>query len=92
MPVLGLVLVLDDAAPATRLRVEPALRAAQDLDLGTPAAHRWPVVLESPSEAAAEARLDALREIAGVAGVDVVYADFEDLLARPPGADAREEA
>ena len=92
MPVLGMVLVLDDAEPATRRAVARALERAPDLELGEPAAHRWPAVLESPDPDRAESRIDALRQVAGIAGVDVVYADFEDLLEGPPPPDAREES
>jgi len=80
MPILGVVLVLDDPAPATRLAVGEALEGAADLGLGEPASHRWPAVLEAPNKDCAETRIDELRCIPGVAGVDIVYADFEDLL------------
>ncbi len=91
MPVLGMVLVLDDSEPATRRAVARALEDAPDLVLGEPADHRWPAVLESPDPRRAESRIDGLRAIPGIAGVDVVYADFEDLLERSPSADAHEE-
>ena len=80
MPILGLVLVLDDGHAATRARVARALATVPWLDLGEPASHRWPAVIESESKQAAETQIDALRVVPGVAGVDVVYADFEDLL------------
>ncbi len=80
MPVLGLVLVLDDGAEATRRRVAQALSGAGDLDLGEATAHRWPVVLESATSNEAEARVDALGTLPGVSNVEVVYADFGDLL------------
>jgi nitrate reductase NapAB chaperone NapD len=92
MPILGMVLVLDDPKPATRRAVARALEHAPDLVLGEPADHRWPVVLESPDEHRAESRIDGLRRIPGIAGVDVVYADFEDLLERRSSPDAREES
>ncbi len=92
MPILGMVLVLDDPEPATRRAVARALEHAPDLVLGEPAGHRWPVVLESPDEREAESRIDGLRAIPGIAGVDVVYADFEDLIERSPSADAHEES
>ncbi len=91
MPTLGMVLVLDDPSPETREAVARALGHAPDLVLGEPAEHRWPVVLESPDTRRAESRIDGLRGIPGIAGVDVVYADFEDLL-EPSAADAREES
>ena len=69
-----------------------ALGRERDLELGEPAEHRWPAVLESPDERAAESRIDGLRRVPGIAGVDVVYADFEDLLERPSRTDAREES
>jgi hypothetical protein len=84
--------VLDDATPATRGAVAEALAREPDLALGEPAAHRWPVVLESPDPRAAESRIDGLRGVPGISGVDVVYADFEDLLERRPSAVAREES
>jgi hypothetical protein len=80
MPILGVVLVLEDQAPATRLAVGAALEGAPDLGLGEPASHRWPAVLDAPNKDQAETRIDELRGIPGIAGVDVVYADFEDLL------------
>jgi hypothetical protein len=92
MPILGMVLVLDDATPATRRAVAEALAREPDLALGEPAAHRWPVVLESPDPHAAESRIDGLRGFPGHAGVDVVYANFEDMLERPSPAAAREES
>ena len=88
MPVLGLVLVLDGPGLATREPVAAALADARDLELGEPAAHRWPAVLEATSEREAEERIDFLRRVPGIAGVDVVYADFEDLLMRPSGSKA----
>ncbi len=91
MPILGMVLVLEDQATSTRKGVEARLGNAADLELGDPADHRWPVVLESPGKQEAEARIDGLRRVPGIADVDVVYADFEDLLERPATADAREE-
>ncbi len=91
MPVLGMVLVLDDSEPATRRAVARALGDAPDLVLGEPADHRWPAVLESPDPRRAESRIDDLRAIPGIAGVDVVYADFEDLIERSPSTDAHEE-
>ena len=92
MPVLGVVLVLDDPEPTTRRAVARALEHAPDLVLGDPADHRWPAVLESPDARRAESRIDGLRALPGVAGVDVVYADFEDLHERSPAPDAREES
>ena len=92
MPILGMVLVLEDPEPGTRDAVAARLAGAEDLVLGSPAAHRWPVVLESPGEREAEQRIDGLRRVPGIAGVDVVYADFEDLLERPHGTDDREES
>ena len=92
MPVLGMVLVLDDSEPATRRAVARALGDSPDLTLGEPAEHRWPAVLESPDASRAESRIEGLRAIPGIAGVDVVYADFEDLLERSPSADAQEES
>ena len=91
MPVLGLVLVLENSEVATRQRVQAALAGVQDLDLGEAAAHRLPAVLETASEREGEARVDWLRSLTGVAGVDIVYADFEDLLVRSQTADARED-
>ncbi len=91
MPVLGLVIVLDDDDDSTQRRVSGALASAPDLELGEAAAHRLPVVLESSSARMAEERIDSLRCVPGVAGVDVVYADFQDLLTRSPRAAARED-
>ena len=92
MPVLGLVLVLDDGARATRAGVHAALTGERGLDLGDPVGHRWPAVLESADQREAEARIDTLRSVRGIAAIDVVYADFEDLLAQDPTRAGREEA
>ncbi len=89
MPVLGLVVVLEDARAETRADVAARLAARAELSglsLGEAAAHRWPAVLEGGSAREIESRVELLRTLPGVAGVDVVYADFEDLLARPPAA------
>lgn len=80
MPILGLVLLLDDPEPSTREAVHASLARAPDLGLGEPAEHRWPAVLEAVDEDSAESRIRELGRIPGIATVDVVYADFEDLL------------
>lgn len=85
MPVLGLVLVLDDATEATRERAVFGLTAAPGLELGDPAGHRWPAVLEADTPRDAEARIGLLRRLPGVANVDVVFADFEDLTSTSRG-------
>ena len=99
MPVRGLVLVLDNDSAATLDRVQAALAEAPGLELGEPAPHRLPAVLESSSKREAEARVEVLHRVSGIAAVDVVYTDFEDLLATdfedllapPLEAAAREE-
>ena len=91
MPVLGLVLTLDDGEATTRRLVAAGLTRAAGLELGEAVGHRWPVVLESTTPHEAEARIDALRCVAGVANVDVVYADFEDMTADGHLSRAREE-
>jgi len=80
MPILGLVLTLLDTSAETRARAGAELGGAPDLALGEPRGHRWPAVLEAASAAGAEARVAALRGAVGIAGVDIVYADFEDLV------------
>ena len=75
MPVLGLVVVMDDPNERTRQRVANALAEADDLELGVVADHRWPVVLEADSPDQAESRIAALRALPGVAAIDVVYAE-----------------
>jgi hypothetical protein len=84
MPILGLVLILKDAGPATCRGVLDALAPASDIDLGERASHRWPAVLDASDEAAAERRIETLRRVPGIATVHVVYADFEDRLAPFP--------
>ena len=91
MPILGVVLVLTDPTPTTRQAVAGELDRASDLDLGEPASHRWPVVLEAPDKDRAETRIDELRDIPGVSDVDVVYADFEDLLEPATAAASTED-
>jgi hypothetical protein len=80
MPILGLVLILRDTSAATHECTGARLADSPDLALGTCAGHRWPAVLEADSAAGAEARVEALRAVDGIVGVDVVYADFEDLV------------
>ncbi|MDJ0785403.1 MAG: hypothetical protein QNK05_01270 [Myxococcota bacterium] len=84
MPVLGLVLVLDDASDATRACARAGLSGFPQLELGSCSQHRWPATLDTATDAEVEARVEAIRAVPGVAGVEVVYADFEDLL--PEGA------
>jgi hypothetical protein len=83
MPILGLVLVLENDSAATRTRAGDALATVSSLVLGEPASHRWPAVIECESKDAAETQIDTLRAVPGIAGVDIVYADFEDLLGAP---------
>jgi nitrate reductase NapAB chaperone NapD len=82
MPVLGLVLILRDGAAGTRHRVAGQLATLPDVELGQASGHRWPAVIEAPTSAQAEARVEVLRGIRGVVAVETVYADFEDLLTR----------
>jgi hypothetical protein len=91
MPILGLVITLEDGARATQGRVGEALAGMCDIDPGEPAAHRWPVVLDTTTEAQAQVAIDALLRVIGIAGVDVVYADFEDLLTRSTESNACED-
>jgi hypothetical protein len=92
MPVLGVVLLLDDESEATHARVAAQLAPMSELELGDVVSHRWPAVLEANTTGEAEACVDALHAVPGVAGVDVVYADFEDLLSRAPARNASEES
>jgi len=91
MPIVGMVLVLEGADAATRHSVSAQLASAPDLVLGDPTEHRWPAVLDAVDEQQAEDRIDRLRRVPGVAGVDVVYADFEDLLEPAVTSAARKE-
>ena len=80
MPVLGLVLTLGDASKGGRGRVlEPLLRE-RDLTIGDFAEGKLTLDLEVEGPEEGEARVRALSDLAGVAHVDVVYANFEDLL------------
>ncbi len=95
MPILGIVMVLEDPRPSTLRSVARELAAFPDVELGEPAEYRWPAVLEARDQQAAESRILELTGLPGITSVDVVYADFEDLL--PPAVsfaspEAREES
>lgn len=92
MPILGLVLTLNDDKLSTRAQVAAALPGMPSVEAGEPAGHRWPVVLEARSECQAEAHIEGLRSLSGISGVDVVYADFEDLLPCSPRAGGPEDS
>lgn len=91
MPIVGMVLVLEGRDAETRRAVSASLASDSDLVLGDPTEHRWPAVLDAPDERGAEERIDRLRRVPGIAGVDVVYADFEDLL-DPAARSGRKES
>ena len=50
MPILGLVLILDDSATSTCRGVLDAMAQAADIEHGEPASHRWPAVHREPKK------------------------------------------
>jgi hypothetical protein len=83
MPILGLVITLERGPVAERNRTVDALRAHSGLDLGEIQGVKLPVVLERASESEVEPAIDALQSLPGVAYVDVVFAEFADVLPAP---------
>ena len=80
MPVLGLVLSLDDGSKAGRGRVLDRLLRERDIGIGDFQQGKLPVVLEIPGRGDAEPRVREIAGIEGVAHVDVVFSHFEDSL------------
>lgn len=81
MPVLGLVVDFHGAAVADRARTTSWIAREPALTPGEPQDRRLPVVLEVDTKRDVDAWLDRLRDAQGVQTVEVVYVDFEDLLA-----------
>ena len=81
MPILGLVLTLEDGSKAGRGRVLERLVRERDVAIGDFEAGKLPVVLDVNGSRDAEPRVRELAAIAGVAHVDVVFSHFEDLSA-----------
>ena len=77
MPVLGLVISLDADSIESGGSILDTLRARPQLDLGELQGMKLPVVLECVR---VEEEVEALRNLAGVAYIDVVFAEFADLL------------
>jgi nitrate reductase NapAB chaperone NapD len=79
MPILGLLLILDDDTPTTLCRVTQQLTNETEVSWGKPNGAQLPVVLCEPAQAQVEPRIDRLREFSGVCEVAVVYANTEDI-------------
>lgn len=94
MPVLGLVLTLEDASKTGRSRVLERLVRERDVAIGDFEAGKLPVVLDLNASRDAEPRVRELAAIAGVAHVDVVFSHFEDQLpdSEPRGGDRAGES
>jgi len=78
MPIVGMVLVLEDAGARTRRQVSAGLArlgGAGELVLGEPAAHRWPAVLDARDEREVESRVERLRGVPGVAAYRLVQTE-----------------
>jgi nitrate reductase NapAB chaperone NapD len=83
MPILGLVITLEDASKAGRGRVLDRLLRERDVTIGDFEAGKLPVVLDVDGSPNAEPRVRELAAIEGVAHVDVVFSHFEDVSAAP---------
>ena len=86
MPILGLVLTLDDdskASKAGRGRLLDRLLRERGIGIGDFEEGKLPVVLEVPARGDAEPRVREIAGIEGVAHVDVVFSHFEDSLPAP---------
>jgi hypothetical protein len=98
MPILGIVLTLKFGSPDEGRDVLEHLEAIPHLELGDRQGAKQPAVLECENDTVeidvgqsndrVEAEIQKLREIEGVLYVDVVFAEFADLLpdeeAAPP--------
>ena len=98
MPILGIVLTLKFGSPDEGRAVLEHLEAIPHLELGDRQGAKQPAVLECENDTVemdvgqsndrVEAEIQKLREIEGVLYVDVVFAEFADLLpdeeAAPP--------
>ena len=89
MPVLGLVLTLQDDSKAGRGVVLDRLLRERDVTIGDFEQGKLPVVLEVDDRSDGEERVRAVARLEGVAHVDVVYAHFEDLLREVAEPDPR---
>lgn len=77
MPWSGLVLTLQDAASLAALRVE--LASDPDITLGAAQGVRLPLVVETRTLAAGQARYEELEGRAGVLQVALIHLDQSDL-------------
>ncbi len=75
MPLASVVLQLDPAALPSTLR---SLESIEGLTLGEPNGAYVPGVVESRDARGGAALCEALRDVAGVAFVDVVMVDYRD--------------
>jgi nitrate reductase NapAB chaperone NapD len=90
MPILGIVLTLKSESPAEGRAVLERLETIPHLELGARQGAKQPAVLECKDDSVdmdvgesndrVEAEIEKLREIEGVLHVDVVFAEFADLL------------
>jgi nitrate reductase NapAB chaperone NapD len=87
MPVISAVVHLS-AEPAVREQTLRALASLPGLELGEVLHQCVPVVLDTDSRCADRALWDAIQDAPGVQHVDLVFADFQDLLPPPPDVDA----
>jgi nitrate reductase NapAB chaperone NapD len=85
MPIFGLVLVLESAQPDCVAEVERCLETCPDIEIGSPHEARLPIVLEcAGGKTSSDERLRGLEDIPAVLQVEVVYSNFEDLVAPAP--------
>ncbi len=87
MPVLGLVLTLEDGSKVGRGRLLARLVRERDVVIGDFEAGKLPVVLDMHPRQDAEPRVRAIAAIPGVAHVDVAFSHFEDQLLDPETRD-----
>ncbi len=79
MPVTGLVIVLDGRSGEGPASLE-SIRGNERFTVGTgPAGPRVPVVLETSSDGESRRQIDWLKELPGVAMVEVAYVHFADV-------------
>lgn len=80
MPVLGLVLTLVERDPREMARNLASLEALPGVELGELRGAKLPAVLETDSHASTDVRLAEIQRQPDVTHVDVVFAEFADLL------------
>lgn len=77
MPISGLVITLD-AATEDHDRTIAELEAEPAIEIGTRSGHKCAIVIDSPSKADDQKLFTWVRDLPGVADVQVAFVGFDD--------------